>query len=67
MFKFITATLLLVFATSVIAQEPLGLDGQCGTIVGTKPCAEGLKCCYLNPDDGVCKPASFEPCLFEDD
>ncbi|KAK7437896.1 hypothetical protein VKT23_007707 [Stygiomarasmius scandens] len=66
MFKFFATALLLVLATNVIAQEPLGLDEQCGTIRGTVPCIEGLKCCYLHPDDGHCKPTSFKGCLFED-
>jgi len=35
MFKFFATALLLVLATNVIAQEPLGLDEQCGTIRGT--------------------------------
>ncbi|KAJ7269843.1 hypothetical protein C8J57DRAFT_1508974 [Mycena rebaudengoi] len=58
-FKLLSAaTAFLYFAIAqgvVIDSEPVPLYGQCGTIIGTKPCkcAQGV-CCYLHPDDGIC-------------
>ncbi|KAJ7197866.1 hypothetical protein C8J57DRAFT_1537572 [Mycena rebaudengoi] len=49
-------TAFLYFAITqgvVIDSEPVPLYGQCGTIIGTKPCAQGV-CCFLNPDNGIC-------------
>ncbi|KAF9262280.1 hypothetical protein L218DRAFT_1000781 [Marasmius fiardii PR-910] len=59
MFKSVSSLLLLLLAVGTFATRegrdyPVPLGGQCGTIAGTKPCATGLKCCYLHPDDGVC-------------
>ncbi|KAL4264062.1 hypothetical protein AB1N83_007066 [Pleurotus pulmonarius] len=55
--KFFSAAVLSLFAVVVAAQEPLDFGGQCGTFVGTFPCKAGLKCCYVNPDDGKCTAA----------
>ncbi|KAJ7892876.1 hypothetical protein B0H14DRAFT_3427796 [Mycena olivaceomarginata] len=56
-FKFVSLPALILLALGAVAQdtyvEPVPLYGQCGTIVGTKPCARG-KCCYIHPDDGIC-------------
>ncbi|KAJ7263789.1 hypothetical protein C8J57DRAFT_1718823 [Mycena rebaudengoi] len=54
-FKFVSvsAIFLLALVQGAVSQGvPLG--GSCVTIVGFKACAEGLKCCILGPDHGVC-------------
>ncbi|KAJ6588017.1 hypothetical protein B0H19DRAFT_1097694 [Mycena capillaripes] len=49
----VSALFLLALAQGVVSQDDLvPLGGECGSIVGTKPCAAG-KCCYLHPDYGV--------------
>ncbi|KAJ8487877.1 hypothetical protein ONZ45_g14157 [Pleurotus djamor] len=70
--KFFAAILASAFVAAVMAQdEPaLGYGGQCGTIVGTAPCQDGMKCCYVGPDNGKCvyksqKGFQGERCLFE--
>ncbi|KAG9221723.1 hypothetical protein CCMSSC00406_0005636 [Pleurotus cornucopiae] len=68
--KFFSTAILSLFVAVVAAQDGLDFGGQCGTIVGTKPCKAGLKCCYIGPDNGLCtfegsKTFQGEDCLFE--
>ncbi|KAJ7798523.1 hypothetical protein B0H14DRAFT_2617786 [Mycena olivaceomarginata] len=57
-FKFVSvsATFLLALVQSVVSQdaEPVPQGGLCETIAGPRTCAEGLKCCILGPDNGMC-------------
>ncbi|KAK7034487.1 hypothetical protein VNI00_012334 [Paramarasmius palmivorus] len=57
MFKLAPITFLLLVVSAIAApssSDPPGFKEQCGTIVGTVPCAKGLQCCYIHPDDGIC-------------
>ncbi|KAJ7439327.1 hypothetical protein FB451DRAFT_1392020 [Mycena latifolia] len=46
---------MLALVQGAVAQDDLvPLGGQCGSFIGTKPCAYGT-CCYLFPDFGVCQ------------
>ncbi|THU92840.1 hypothetical protein K435DRAFT_780111 [Dendrothele bispora CBS 962.96] len=66
MFKLLTTALLLVLSTNVVVAQrtDIGLNEPCDTFVGSLgTCAPGLKCCILNPDNGVCKPESFTGCI----
>ncbi|KAJ7482473.1 hypothetical protein FB451DRAFT_120277 [Mycena latifolia] len=64
-FKFVSvsAIFFLALAQGVVSQEvePVPKGGSCETIAGPRPCAAGLKCCILGPDNGICLQQCVEP------
>ncbi|KAJ7842507.1 hypothetical protein B0H13DRAFT_2676556 [Mycena leptocephala] len=62
-FLSVSTIFLLALAQGVATQDvkPVPKGGLCETIAGPRPCAAGLKCCILGPDNGICERECVEP------